>query len=53
MSLALEAVCEALKLRMRDDAATRLIAQKIIELAQRGISGDELRDRAIEEFKRD
>jgi hypothetical protein len=35
MSLALEKVCEALSLKMEDDAATRLVAEKIIELAQR------------------
>ena len=39
MSEALEAVCEALQLRMIDDAATRLVAEKIIELAQRGVDG--------------
>ena len=38
MSLALEGVCETLGLRMRDDPATRLVAEKIIELAQRGVS---------------
>jgi hypothetical protein len=30
-------VCDALRLKMVDDAATRLVAQRIIELAQRGI----------------
>jgi predicted nucleic acid-binding protein len=34
MSLALERVCDALRL---DDVATRLVAEKIIALAQRGI----------------
>ena len=37
MSLALESVCEALGLRLVDDPATRLVAEKIIELAQRGV----------------
>jgi len=37
MSSALESVCKALGLSIVDDPATRLVAQKIIELAQRGI----------------
>ena len=37
MSLALENVCEMLALRLADDANTRLVASKIIELAQRGV----------------
>jgi hypothetical protein len=37
MSLALESVCETLGLSLRDDPNTRLVASKIIELAQRGI----------------
>jgi len=37
MSLALENVCETLALRLADDANTRLVASKIIELAQRGV----------------
>jgi hypothetical protein len=37
MSLALERVCDSLRLRVIDDAATRLVAEKIIELAGRGI----------------
>jgi hypothetical protein len=37
MSLALERVCDALRLKAIDDIATRLIAEKIIALAQRGI----------------
>jgi hypothetical protein len=54
MSAALENVCEALDLKMVDDAATRLVAEKIIELAQRGV-----RDAAmlsaitLKEFKSD
>jgi len=37
MSLALETVCEKLNLGLTDDPATRLVASKIIELAQRGV----------------
>jgi hypothetical protein len=37
MSEALEGVCEALSLRLADGPETRLVAQKIIELAQRGV----------------
>jgi hypothetical protein len=37
MSLALESVCETLGLSFTDDPATRLVASKIIELAQRGV----------------
>ena len=37
MSLALETVCVTLKLRLTDDPNTRLVASKIIELAQRGV----------------
>ena len=37
MSAALESVCDRLGLKMVDDAVTRFIAEKIIELAQRGV----------------
>lgn len=37
MSTAFTAVCGALGLNPGDDPATRIIAEKIIELAQRGI----------------
>ena len=37
MSLALERVCDALRLKAIDDIATRLVAEKIIKQAQRGI----------------
>lgn len=37
MSLALQTVCERLELKLTDDPYTRLIASKIIELAQRGV----------------
>lgn len=38
MSAALESVCDALGLKLVDDPATRLVAQKIIALVQRGVS---------------
>jgi hypothetical protein len=37
MSKALESVCGTLGLKMVDDKATRLVAEKVIELAQRGV----------------
>jgi hypothetical protein len=37
MSEALNGVCETLSLKLADDPETRLVAQKIIELAQRGV----------------
>jgi hypothetical protein len=37
MSTALQSVCQELGLKMIDDSATRLVAEKIIGLAQRGI----------------
>jgi len=52
MSLALENVCEALGLTLRDDPATRLVAEKIIELTQRGVrDAATLRAMTLEEFK--
>ena len=51
MSLALERVCETLDLRVQDDPAPRLMAKKIIELAQRGVRGDALSSAALKEFK--
>ena len=44
MSAAFESVCEALSLKLVDDAATRLVAQKIIELVQRGVKDVETGD---------
>jgi hypothetical protein len=38
MSHALERVCDALRLKLIDDIATRLVAERIVALAQRGIS---------------
>jgi hypothetical protein len=37
MSLAPQTVCAKLELTLTDDPATRLVASKIIELAQRGV----------------
>jgi hypothetical protein len=37
MSLALQTICEKLELKLTDDPNTRLVASKIIELAQRGV----------------
>ena len=52
MSLALESVCETLALRLRDDANTRLVASKVIELAQRGVrDAPTLTAMALKEFK--
>jgi hypothetical protein len=52
MSLALENVCGALKLSLIDDPATRLVASKIIELAQRGVKdAATLSAMTLKEFK--
>ncbi len=52
MSLALERACDTLRLRMIDDAMTRLVAEQIIALAQRGIRGaDQLHAMALAELK--
>jgi hypothetical protein len=52
MSLALESVCGTLKLRLTDDPNARLVASKIIELAQRGVrDGATLSAMTLKEFK--
>jgi len=52
MSLALESVCEPLELSFTDDPATRLVASKIIELAQRGVrDAPTLSAMTLKEFK--
>ncbi len=52
MSLALETVCDTLGLRLTDDSSTRLVASKIIELAQRGVrDGATLSAMTLKEFK--
>ena len=54
MSAALESVCAKLGLKMVDDPATRLVAQKIIELVQRGVKDvTTLRAMALEQLKQD
>jgi len=54
MSAALESVCEKLGLKMVDDPATRLVAEKIIELAQRGVKDvTTLRAMTLEQLKQD
>ena len=52
ISLALESVCDTLKLRLTDDSNTRLVASKIIELAQRGVQdAPTLGAMTLKEFK--
>jgi hypothetical protein len=52
MSLALETVCYTLGLKLTDDSNTRLVASKIIELAQRGVrDGPTLGAMTLKEFK--
>jgi hypothetical protein len=54
MSAAFIAACDALHLKTSDDAATRLVAEKVIELAQRGIRDpDLLRKMTLQEFNLD
>jgi hypothetical protein len=52
MSLALETVCGKLNTPLSDNPATRLVASKIIELAQRGVrDAPRLSDMALNELK--
>jgi hypothetical protein len=52
MSLVLETVCDTLSLRLTDDPNTRLVASKIIELAQRGVrDAATLSAMTLKEFK--
>ena len=45
------AACEALHLKVGDDPATRVVAEKVIELAQRGIRDpDALRTMTLKEL---
>ena len=55
MWLAFDGVCDELKLvKTVDDAATKLVAETIIELAQRGVHDpDLLRTMALNELGRD
>ena len=54
MGKAFATTCKALGLSNRDDAMTKLVAEKIIELAQRGLKNQTaLHLAAIKEFKSD
>ena len=54
MSLAFDSACEALGLRTREDLATTRVAEKVIELAQRGIRDvATLRAMTLKEFNRE
>ena len=49
---ALQSVCDTLSMKVVDDAATRLVARKIIELTQRGVrDAAALRAMTLKEFK--
>ena len=51
MSAVFVAACEVLHLKVGDDPATRFVAEKVIELTQRGIRDpDELRTMTLKEF---
>ncbi len=51
MSAAFVAACDALHLKVGDDPATRFVAEKIIEIAQRGIRDlNMLRELTLKEF---
>jgi hypothetical protein len=51
MSAAFVAACEALHLKVGDDPATRFVAEKVIEFAQRGVRDPEdLRTMTLKEF---
>ena len=51
MSAAFVAACDALHLKVGDDPATRVVAEKVINLAQRGIrDADVLRTMTLKEF---
>ena len=52
MSAAFVGACDALRLNVGDDPATRLVARTIIELAQRGLRDREvLIDMTLREFR--
>ena len=54
MSLAFQRVCGTLGLKVIDDPATRLVAEKIIELSQHGVRGvATLHAMTVKEFKTD
>jgi hypothetical protein len=52
MSTAFESICVALSLKLVDEAAMQLVAQKIIDLAQRGVKDvDGLNAMTLEHFE--
>jgi len=52
MSLALETVCGKFGMKLTEDPATRVVALKIIELAQRGLrDAPTLSEMALKELK--
>lgn len=54
MSAAFAGACKALRLELRDDPATRLVARTIIELAELGLrDAEELLRRTLREFQAD
>lgn len=54
MSAAFVKACEALRLEIRDDPATRLVARTIIDLAQRGLRDSAtLLEMTLQEFRTD
>ncbi len=54
MSAAFVRACEALRLELRDDPATRLVARTIIELAERGFrDAKDLLEMTLREFRTD
>jgi len=51
MSLALDRACEAMGLHVTNDIATELVAEKIVQLVERGVVGaDELCSLAVKEL---
>ena len=53
MSLALESVCNALRLYVDDEAARIRVAEKIIKLAGHGMHGATLHAMGVKEFEAD
>ena len=52
MSLALETVCAKFGMKLTEDPATRVVALKIIELAERGVRDEPtLTEMTLEELK--
>jgi hypothetical protein len=52
MSLALETICGKFGMELTDNPATRMVALKIIELAQRGVrDAPTLTEMTLKEFK--